>query len=440
MFQEEYRRKRTTADDEAARVRSGDTLYLAGGPLLAADFAAALYRRAGELRQVRLLHYLPLEPVALLTDPACRESFQVQSVFYSKIQQISDQMGICSFIPNHLRNVARDWTHAVPEYDCMVLTVSPMDKHGWFSLAGCACLEQALIPRTKRLVLEVASHAPRVFGDVTIHISQADAIVESDRYPAALLSKEPDEVDRQLGKVVADLVRDGDTIQLGFGSTINALAAELTHKQHLGIHTESLSDAAMGLILSGVVDNTRKTLHPFQTVTCFSMGSHALYDFVDDNPSILHKALRYTNDLNVIAANRAMVSINAALQIDLSGQCASEAVGTRQISGSGGQVDTAVGAQMAPDGKSIITLRSTYTVKDKETGEEQLQSRILPVLPQGSTVTLTRSNTHYVATEYGAVCLRGLTITERAKALISIAHPQFRPWLEEEFQRLYRTH
>ena len=440
MFQEEYRRKRTTADEEAGRVKSGDTLYLAGGPLLATDYAAALYRRAGELRQVRVLHYLPLEPVALLTDPACRESFQVQSIFYNKIQQISDQVGICSFIPNHLRNAARDWTCTVPEYDCMVLTVSPMDKHGWFSLAGCACLEQALIPRAKRLVLEVASHAPRVFGDTAIHISQVDAILESDRYPAALPSKEPDEVDRQLGKVVADLVQDGDTIQLGFGATINALAAELKSKQHLGIHTESLSDAGMELLLSGVADNTRKSLHPFQTVTCFSMGSHALYDFIDDNPSILHKALCYTNDLNVLAANRAMTSINAALQIDLSGQCASESVGTRQISGSGGQVDTAVGAQMAPDGKSIITLRSTYTVKDKATGEEQLQSRILPVLPLGAAVTLTRTNTHYVATEYGAVCLRGLTITQRAKALISIAHPHFRPWLEEEFQRLYQTH
>ncbi len=440
MFQDEYRRKQTTADEEAGRVKSGDVLYLAGGPLLATDFAAALHRRAADLRQVRLLHYLPLEPVALLTDPACRESFQVQSIFYSRPQQIAEQLGICSFIPNHLRNAERDWTHAVPEYDCMVLTVSPMDKHGYFSLAGSACLEQGLIPRARRLVVEVASHAPRIFGDVSIHISQVDAILESDRYPSALASKIPDEVDRQLGKVVAALVNDGDTLQLGFGSTINALAAELKHKRHLGIHTESLSDAGMELLLSGAADNTRKTLHPYQTVTCFSMGSYALYDFINDNPAILHRTLSYTNNLNTLAANRAMTSINAALQIDLSGQCASESVGPRQISGSGGQVDTAVGAQMAPEGKSIITLRSTYTVKDKESGEERIQSRILPFLPQGSAVTLTRTNTHFVATEYGSVCLRGLTIAERAKALISIAHPQFRPWLEEEFQRAYRPH
>lgn len=147
------------------------------------------------------------------------------------------------------------------------------------------------------------------------------------------------------------------------------------------------------------------------------MGSHALYDFVDDNPTILHKALSYTNDLSVLAANRGMTSINAALQVDLTGQCASESVGPRQISGSGGQVDTAVGAQMAPGGKSVITLRSTYSAKDPDTGERRLQSRILPVLPEGAVVTLTRSNTHFVATEYGAVCLRGLTVPQRPRPL-----------------------
>ena len=199
-----------------------------------------------------------------------------------------------------------------------------------------------------------------------------------------------------------------------------------------------LTDSMIELIECGAADNSRKSLHRGKTVTCFTMGSHALYDFVDDNPTILHKALSYTNDLSVLAANRGMTSINAALQVDLTGQCASESVGPRQISGSGGQVDTAVGAQMAPGGKSVITLRSTYSAKDPDTGERRLQSRILPVLPEGAVVTLTRSNTHFVATEYGAVCLRGLTVPQRAKALISIAHPDFRDWLEEEFHRIYR--
>lgn len=438
MFEAEYARKRTTAEEEAGRVRSGDTVFLGGGPLLPKDYAAALHRRAGELHGVQVLNYLPLEHIDLLTDPTCGDAFQIQSLFYNKFQQEAQRLGRCTFIPNHLRNAARDWSCTVPEYDCMVVTVSPMDKHGYFSLAGATPVELELLPRARRVVAEVASHAPRIFGDTALHISQVDAVLESDRYPAAIPPAPPDEVDLRLGKVVAELVEDGATIQLGFGGTINALAAELKSKRGLGIHTEAMSDAAMELLQCGAADNSRKTLHRGKTVTCFTMGSHAIYDFVDDNPSVLHMPLSYTNDLSVLASNRGMTSINAALQVDLTGQCASESVGPWQISGSGGQVDTSVGAQMAPGGKSIITLRSTYAAKDPATGEKHLQSRILPVLPEGATVTLTRSNTHFVATEYGAVCLRGLTVPQRAKALISIAHPDFRDWLEEEFHRIYR--
>lgn len=152
--------------------------------------------------------------------PACGDAFQIESIFYNTYQQEAQRLGRCAFLPNHLRNAARDWTHGAPEYDCLVLTVSPMDKHGCFSLAGSACIELEVLPRARRVVVEVASCAPRIFGDVTLHVSQVDAIVESDRYPAALSPQPPDEVDRQLGRVVAELVEDGATIQLGFGGTI----------------------------------------------------------------------------------------------------------------------------------------------------------------------------------------------------------------------------
>ena len=251
MFEAEYARRRTTAEAEAGRICSGDTVYLAGGPLLPVDFAAALHRRAAELHGVRVLNYLPLESLALLTDPACGDAFQIESIFYNTYQQEAQRLGRCAFLPNHLRNAARDWTHGAPEYDCLVLTVSPMDKHGCFSLAGSACIELEVLPRARRVVVEVASRAPRIFGDVTLHVSQVDAIVESDRYPAALSPQPPDEVDRQLGRVVAELVEDGATIQLGFGGTINALAAELKDKRGLGIHTEAMSDAAMELLRCG---------------------------------------------------------------------------------------------------------------------------------------------------------------------------------------------
>ncbi|NCB63741.1 MAG: branched-chain amino acid aminotransferase [Clostridia bacterium] len=438
MFQTEYERKRTTAPDEAARIRSGDTVYLAGGSLTPLDFAAAMGHLSDKVEDVRVLNYLPLKPLTILTDPAASKPFQFESVFYNRAQQRSEALGRCSFIPTHLRNASRDWGAAVPEYDAMVFTVSPMDKYGYFTLAGAAIMELELVHRARRVVVEVASRAPRVFGDVLLHISQVDAVIESDRFPATLPQESPDETDRTLGKVVAELVEDGATVQLGFGGTIDALAAELQTKRGLGIHTEAFSDAAMALLTCGAADNRRKSIDPGYTVTSFSMGSEALYTYLDDNPSFRHRLLSYTNAPSVLAAQRGMTSINAALQIDLTGQCASESLGSLQISGTGGQVDTVVGAQMAEGGKSIITLRSTYASLDSLTGETKLQSRILPTLPLGAAVTLPRADTHFVATEYGAVCLRGLSLKERAKALISIAHPRFRDWLSEESRRLGR--
>ena len=304
-------------------------------------------------------------------------------------------------------------------------------------MCGSAIMEQDLIPRTKRLVVEVASHGPRTFGDTLIHISQVDGIIESDRYPATLARETPTLEDELLGGHVAELVEDGSTIQLGFGGTIDALAGRLREKKGLGIHTESFSDCAMELLECGAATNHNKSLHKGLTVTSFTMGSRRLYDYIDDNPAILHKSLSYTNALEIISRNSKMVSINAALYVDLSGQCASEGVGAYQISGSGGQVDTGVGAQMA-GGKSIITLKSTRTRKNPLTGQPIIESCIRPTLPEGTCVTYTRSNVHFVVTEYGSACLRGLTVKERARKLISIAHPDFRDQLLEEFERVYR--
>lgn len=437
MTSELYQRKLLSAEDAAETVASGSTVFLPGGAITPIDFGNALGGLIGRRENIRLMTYLPLEDLTVFSAPNAGSTFTIEAAFYNRILQGPASRDTCSFVPNHLRNISRDWGWAVPEIDLMVVTVSPMDKHGWFTMCGSAIMEQDLIPRTKRLVVEVASHGPRTFGDTLIHISQVDGIIESDRYPATLARETPTLEDELLGGHVAELVEDGSTIQLGFGGTIDALAGRLREKKGLGIHTESFSDCAMELLECGVATNHNKSLHKGLTVTSFTMGSRRLYDYIDDNPAILHKSLSYTNALEIISRNSKMVSINAALYVDLSGQCASEGVGAYQISGSGGQVDTGVGAQMA-GGKSIITLKSTRTRKNPLTGQPIIESCIRPTLPEGTCVTYTRSNVHFVVTEYGSACLRGLTVKERARKLISIAHPDFRDQLLEEFERVYR--
>ena len=437
MTTELYQRKRLSATDAVETVTSGSTVFLSGGAITPIDFGNALGNLIGRRKNIHLMTYLPLAPLAVFSAPDAGSTFTMESAFYNRILQGPASRDICSFVPNHLRNISRDWNDAVPEIDLMVVTVSPMDKHGWFTLCGSAIMELDLLHKVKRIIVEVASHGPRTFGDTLIHISQVSGIIESDRYPATLLREPPTREDELLGGYVAELVENGSTIQLGFGGTIDALAGQLKEKTGLGIHTESFSDCAMELLECGAATNQNKTLYKGLTVTSFSMGSCRLYDYIDDNPAILHKSLSHTNALETIAKNSKMVSINATLYVDLTGQCASEAVGPYQISGSGGQVDTGVGAQMA-GGKSIITLKSTRTRKDPLTGQPVTESCIRPTLPEGTCVTYTRSNVHFVATEYGTVCLRGLSVKERARKLISIAHPDFRSQLQEEFERVYR--
>lgn len=438
MYQQEYLSKRLSASDAMERVHSGDTVFISGNTLTPVDFLAALPQLNGRAHGVRILNYLPMAPFPVPEDPACADTFHIESAFYNQHNRSIEPAGFSSLTPAHLRNMPRDWVDNGNEIDLMVFAVSPMDQHGYFTLSCCASMEWEMMRKAKSIIVEVASHAPRTFGDTLVHISQVDGVIESDRYPPEVPVFKPDEADIALGRYVADLVEDGSTIQLGFGATVAALASELKHKRGLGIHTEFFSNPALELIQCGAADNLNKSLDQRFTVTSFSTGTRDLYDFINDNPSVLHKRLTYTNDLTVLSQCRKMVSINATLQIDLSGQCASESIGSRQYSGAGGQVDTAVGAQMSPGGKSIITLRSTYYHRDPITGQRELRSRIVPVLSTGAAVTLTRTNTHYVATEYGVVCLRGLSIKERCKALISIAHPDFRPWLEEESSRYWR--
>ena len=315
----------------------------------------------------------------------------------------------------------------------VLATVSPMDSHGYFSLSVSAIYERDLIDQGALVLLEVNPNFPRTFGDTQVHISEVDALVESDR-PIPTKSLVPyTEVDKKIGAFVASLVEDGSTIQLGIGNIPNAVANELRSKRHLGIHTEMFTETMVDLIECGAVDNSQKGFMNGFSVCSFTMGSQRLYDFVHNNPSVLFKSSTFSNDPYTIARNNKFVSVNASLEIDLTGQCASETVGNLQWSGTGGQSETVQGAQMSPGGKSIIAMHSTYSATDAD-GKEVLHSKSCPLPGAGRPRSpLPRNDTDYVVTEYGIAWLRGLNIRERVEARgQKFAHPDFRDWLREE--------
>ena len=261
------------------------------------------------------------------------------------------------------------------------------------------------------------------------------SLISEYRMPELPISEINDK-DRKIGQYIADLIEDGSTIQLGIGGIPNAVAWALRDKKHLGIHTEMFTDGMVDLVECGAVDNSKKTLHPEKMVAAFALGSQKLYDFVNDNPSIEIGRGTYVNDPYILGRNHKMVSINTSIEVDLTGQCCSESVGSRQISGTGGQADTAIGAQNAVGGKSFIALYATTTTTDPITGEHIEKSKIVSTLTQGAIVSLSRNDVDYVVTEYGIVSLRGTSVRERVKRLISIAHPKFREKLQFEADQL----
>jgi acyl-CoA hydrolase len=267
---------------------------------------------------------------------------------------------------------------------------------------------------------------------VEVHISEIDYLIKTD-YPAPVLPKAPiNERDRAIGKYIADLIPDGSCIQLGIGGMPDAVAESLYGKKDLGLHTEMFTTGAVKLIKAGVITGAKKQLYPNKHVACFALGEKELYDFLDNNPTCLMLDGLFVNDPAVIGQNDNQISINAALEVDLSGQCASESIGYKQFSGTGGQSDTAVGAQNSKNGISFIALYSTASVKNQLTGEREEVSKIVPTLKPGAAVSLSRNDVDRVVTEYGVVNLRGTSIQERTKLLISIAHPKFRAELVRE--------
>jgi RimJ/RimL family protein N-acetyltransferase len=301
------------------------------------------------------------------------------------------------------------------------------DEHGYLSLGISVDMVKAATDKATMIIAQVNANMPRVHGDGFIHITEVNFIVRHDEPLLELPSTPLTETTQRIGNYVARLIQDGDTIQVGYGGLPNAVMANLYGKKHLGVHTELLSDGIVDLIKAGVIDNSRKILNPGKTVASFSMGTKETYEFLNDNPSILFRTIDFTNNPLWIAQQDNMVAINSSLEIDLTGQATSDSIGGSFYSGVGGHQDFMRGALLAKGGRTILAIKSTAT--------NETISRIVPSLREAAGVTLNRGDVRYVVTEYGIAYLHGKNVRERAMALISIAHPKFRPWLIEEAKK-----
>lgn len=438
QYQELYKKKQMSAEQALELIQDGDSMFSAQ----AAAEPQAILSKLQHLKETgvkgtTLNSCLPIQYYDAMKDPEMAGIMNHNGWFFTAGLRDAQKKKLVSAVPQSSTSVLRkslQRLQAEGRRPVVLATVSPMDSHGYFSLSVSAIYERDLIDQGALVLLEVNPNFPRTFGDTQVHISEVDALVESDR-PIPTKSLVPyTEVDKKIGAFVASLVEDGSTIQLGIGNIPNAVANELRSKRHLGIHTEMFTETMVDLIECGAVDNSQKGFMNGFSVCSFTMGSQRLYDFVHNNPSVLFKSSTFSNDPYTIARNNKFVSVNASLEIDLTGQCASETVGNLQWSGTGGQSETVQGAQMSPGGKSIIAMHSTYSATDAD-GKEVLHSKIVPFLARGAAVTTSRNDTDYVVTEYGIAWLRGLNIRERVEALVKIAHPDFRDWLREEAER-----
>ena len=325
--------------------------------------------------------------------------------------------GYADVMPCSYNDVPRIVTEYL-DIDVLCISVSPMDKHGYFSMGCSGSNSVAMIKKAKRIFLEVNSNMPRSLSAPIVHISNVDALCETDVPLPVLPIVQPDEMSIAIASFIADEIVDGATIQLGIGSIPNAVVMALKNKKELGIHTEMLTDGMIELLECGVVTNTRKPIHVGRTVTTFALGSKRMYEYIDDNPAIEMLPVEYVNDPTVIAKHPNFVSINAALEVDFFGQVCAESVGTRHVSGTGGQIDYVRGAIASKGGKSFIAFPST--------AKNETISKIAPTLTPGAIVTTGKNDVDCIVTEYGIAKLRGQSLANRTKALIAIAHPKFR--------------
>jgi acyl-CoA hydrolase len=440
MSHEEFKRKTISVEEAVGKIPSNGYVYTYGCSAEPWTFLENMHLLKGSRENVTIVNFLNCKPFDYYTDDSYRGVINNESMFFNRFLIESQKKGMNSFTPVHLRNSGSDRTayhkNTGKPLNAYVIYGTPMDKHGYISTGVVAVSNRRLAREADLVMVEINENLPYTYGDSYLHISEVDYVFPGKNQICYLPEKPTEETDAVIGKYIADLIEDRSTIQIGIGGIPNAVAAALKDKRDLGVHTEMLNDGIVQLYKAGVVTNLYKKTYPGKIVTTFTFGNKETYDFIDGNVGVLHLDVAHTNDPHVIAQNDKVVSVNTTLSVDLYGQCVSESIGNLQISGSGGQVDFVMGAKQSPGGKSIIALHSTAMVKDQN-GERQRISTIVGAHPAGTIITLPRADVDFVVTEYGVAALRGAPLSERAKSLIAISHPDFRDELTAEAKRNY---
>lgn len=418
--------KYVPAEEALKMLQSNSRVFLQGSAATPIHLIKKLFEQKERLQNVELVSIT--QQGVDMNDPSLAGHFFMNSLFVSDSNRKAVNSGMGDYVPVFLSEIPLLFKRDILPIDVAIVHVSPPDKHGYCSLGTSVDIARSAVLTAKKVIAQVNPNMPRIHGDAFVHFNKFDAAVwVEDQLPEVSYADGFSEVTDKIGKIVAGLVEDGATLQLGIGTIPDSVLKNLTNHKNLGIHTEMFSDGVIPLIMDGTINNSQKKIVNGYCVTSFMLGTRKLYDFADDNPIIKALEVSYVNDPRVLCLNPKVTAINSAIEIDLTGQVCSDSIGSYQYSGIGGQMDFIRGAALSEGGKPIIAMPSTTN---------KGISRITPFLKQGAGVVTTRGHLHWVVTEYGAANLFGMNMEQRASALIKLAHPDHREFLEKSaFER-----
>ncbi len=410
-----------SAEEALSVIQSGHRVFVHGSAQTPLYLMRELAKRAPELKNVELT-FITVQGDIEIEKPQYADSFHINCMFVSQTVRQAVNEGRADFIPVFLSDIP-DLFRREMHIDVAIVQVSPPDQHGYCSLGVSVDIARSAVNTATHIIAQVNPRVPRTHGDSLIHTKRFTSMVyHEEELPEVDYGTKVGKEELQIGKIIADMIEDGSTLQMGIGTIPDAVLKSLYHHKNLGVHTEMCSDGIIDLFDRDVINNTKKKIHPNKTVTGFAVGTRRLYDYVDDNPAFAFLDIDYVNDPHVIRRNPKVIAINSAIEVDITGQVCSDSIGTLQYSGIGGQMDFMRGAALSEGGKPIIALTSRTS---------KGVNRIVPFLKSGAGVVTTRGHIHYVITEYGTAYLFGKNMRQRARDLINIAHPDDREMLEK---------